>query len=412
MLFAIIKKELLLVRRDIHSLAVLFLMPTAFIIIMSLSLQDSFEEEKGNDKKIAVGLVFQSAADKKTALGQALMKIEGFSVRQYANYQLMTSSMQHDHLVAGLVLPAGLISSVQKNTKIKASDRLHLHYAATTPGYIRKLVHSSANRAVVSFQLDKLLASMTPDPLARKAQKERFLGDTLLVENEWVSQRVPSGVIETKLKNIPHSKPSSVQQTVPAWLIFSMFFVVIPISMTFLVEKQLGTLQRLRTMPVPSGYLMTGKLVPYLGINLLQALLMFLVGIYLVPMIGGEGLVLSNNAWLLIPMTLCISLAAISFALFIATFVKSTEQATTIGGTSNLLLGAIGGVMVPTFIMPEVMQNVAQLSPMNWGLEGFLSILLKQGDLASILPEMVKLIIFALCFFLLAMLFYRRKTIF
>ena len=54
MLFTIIRKELLLAARDIHALLVLFLMPTAFILIMSLSLQDSFhksEEEKRNTRE-------------------------------------------------------------------------------------------------------------------------------------------------------------------------------------------------------------------------------------------------------------------------------------------------------------------------------------------------------------------------
>jgi ABC-2 type transport system permease protein len=237
---------------------------------------------------------------------------------------------------------------------------------------------------------------MTPDPMARQKQKERFLGEKLLVEQEW---------------NLQQTKPSSVQQTVPAWLIFSMFFVVIPIAMTFLVEKQLGTLQRLKTMPVPPTYFLVGKLVPYLGINLTQALLMFLVGIYLVPLVGGTGLVLTSNAWLLIPMTISVSIAAISFALFIATIVNTSEQATTIGGTSNLLLGAIGGIMVPTFVMPEMMQNVAKISPMNWGLEGYLDILLKQGNFISIIPEMMKLIVFALVFFGAAILLYRRTSV-
>lgn len=395
MLLAVIKKELLLVRRDMHSLAVLFLMPLAFILIMSLSLQDSFETEKGSSKKFAVGMVFISDTDAETPMGLALKKINGFSVKPYANFQAMTAAIDSDHLIAGVVLPEGLIPAIKNNKTINNNNRLRLYFSATTPQHLRQLLHSSVNRIVVSFQLDKLLIKMTPDPMARQKQKQRFLGDKLLVEHEWNRQQI---------------KPSSVQQTVPAWLIFSMFFVVIPIAMTFLVEKQLGTLQRLKTMPVPSSYFLAGKLVPYLGINLTQALLMFLVGIYLVPLVGGTGLVLTSNAWLLIPMTISVSIAAISFALCIATFVKTSEQATTIGGTSNLLLGAIGGIMVPTFVMPEMMQKVAQISPMNWGLEGYLTILLKQGDFISIIPEMMKLTLFALVFFGVAIILYKRTS--
>src|SRR5271169_3040875 len=42
MLFALIKKELLALSRDVHGLAALFLMPVLFIIIMSLALKDVY----------------------------------------------------------------------------------------------------------------------------------------------------------------------------------------------------------------------------------------------------------------------------------------------------------------------------------------------------------------------------------
>jgi ABC-2 type transport system permease protein len=232
----------------------------------------------------------------------------------------------------------------------------------------------------------------SPDQLAKK---RKLLGKSL------ISTRDLSKFAERK-------HPSSVQQSVPAWLIFSMFFVVIPIATTIITEKQNGTHQRLMTLPVTDTYLLLGKLIPYLIINLIQTVLMFLVGIYLVPLLGGEGLVLLENAWLLIPMSLSVGISAISLALLIATFVQSTEQATTIGGVINLLLAAIGGIMVPIYVMPDVMQQIAVYSPMNWGLEGFLAILLREGQLSDILPYMRKLLILAAVFFILTLLNYRR----
>jgi ABC-2 type transport system permease protein len=42
MLLALIKKELLALVRDMHGLAVLFLMPMVFIVLMSLTLKDIY----------------------------------------------------------------------------------------------------------------------------------------------------------------------------------------------------------------------------------------------------------------------------------------------------------------------------------------------------------------------------------
>lgn len=104
----------------------------------------------------------------------------------------------------------------------------------------------------------------------------------------------------------------------------------------------------------------------YLCINIIHTLLMFLVGIYLLPDMGGQALHLSENALLLMHMSLAVSVAAISFPLLIATLVRMTEQAAMLGGVSSLIFAATGGVMSPTFVMFEVIQNFTHLSSMSW----------------------------------------------
>src|SRR5690349_11864015 len=48
------KKEWLALARDVHGLAVLFLMPAAFIVIMSLALSDAFSGDSGRRTDFAV----------------------------------------------------------------------------------------------------------------------------------------------------------------------------------------------------------------------------------------------------------------------------------------------------------------------------------------------------------------------
>ena len=52
----ILKKEFTLVLKDIHALLVLFIMPMAFILVMSLALPDSESDSKDKPK---IGLVFK-----------------------------------------------------------------------------------------------------------------------------------------------------------------------------------------------------------------------------------------------------------------------------------------------------------------------------------------------------------------
>ena len=65
MLPAFITKELLALRRDPHALAVLFLMPTAFILVMSLALRDSFRLDAESTLRVVVIDEDQSPASRR-----------------------------------------------------------------------------------------------------------------------------------------------------------------------------------------------------------------------------------------------------------------------------------------------------------------------------------------------------------
>jgi ABC-2 type transport system permease protein len=142
-----------------------------------------------------------------------------------------------------------------------------------------------------------------------------------------------------------------------------------------------------------------------------QAALMLAVGVCLMPLIGSEGLSLQGVKWAaLLLMLFAISLAAVSLALVLACLVSSHAQAATLGPILNVLMAALGGVMVPLFVMPPVMQKVASFSPMNWGLEGLLDVLLRSGDVASVLPEVVRLAGYSALMVGIAFLLFRRRV--
>jgi ABC-2 type transport system permease protein len=186
--------------------------------------------------------------------------------------------------------------------------------------------------------------------------------------------------------------PTSVQQNVPAWLVFAIFFVVIPVSNAVIRERQVGTLRRIRTTRVSNATLLLGKLIPYYAINQVQVIVMILVGIFVVPLLGGDALVLNGSLLALFTIASAVSFAALGYALLIAVIAKTTEQATIIGGAGNIILAALGGIMVPKFIMPSAMQDLTNLSPMSWGLNGFLDVLLRGGNVLSVLSESASLI--------------------
>jgi len=66
-----------------------------------------------------------------------------------------------------------------------------------------------------------------------------------------------------------------------------------------------------------------------------------------------------------------------------------------LGGGINIILAAIGGIMVPKSVMPEAMRQLAEVSPMSWALDAFLSLLVGHGSLNEVAPGCARLLLFA-----------------
>ncbi len=393
MLLSVIQKEIRLVLKDPHALLVLFLLPVVFILIMSLALQDRMSGDSQSHPK--VGLWVEEPAALEPDLRARFEALDGLSVIAAPERETLLQQLDRGDYLAVILLPRGF-SATLSNPRSADADKLQIIYAPSLPASLRRSILGSVREALGAAQVRRLFTYDDISEAERQSRIDHLLGRTL--------------VVTRSRGDADSSPPNSVQQSVPAWLIFSMYFVVLPIATTLLTERQQGTLQRLRTLPVSGSVLLLGKLIPYLIINLIQAALMLLVGIHLVPLLTGEGLQLGANAWLLLPLILAVSLSAISFALLIATRARTSEQATTLGGISNLILAAIGGIMVPTFVMPELMQHIAALSPMNWALEGFFAVLLRQDNGAQVGPEILKLLALSGILFSLALYSYRELT--
>jgi ABC-2 type transport system permease protein len=195
---------------------------------------------------------------------------------------------------------------------------------------------------------------------------------------------------------------TAVQQSVPAWLIFGMFFVVIPISGVLIQERHDGTLARMVTFGVRPGAMLGGKLIAFMLLNWAQLGLMLVVGRWVVPLLGGDMLHLEiAPGWFLVTVA-ATSAAAVCLALLIAAYSRNFELAAALGGGLNVLLAAIAGVMVPRMLMPPSLQAVSEWSPMGWALDAMQSVFLGDPDAKFILPRVGLLFGFALICLLLS----------
>lgn len=406
-LAALWRKETLALVRDRHGLAALFLMPAIFILVMSLALRDAFVP--GLPADLGYAIVDLDRSEASQALEQQLAAVD--LLREFGvleNETLARKAVASGRIAFVLVIPAGFAAQLATTAPdpARTGATLRMLTDPTVPLAVRNGFRQQVEAELTRLQLTGLLAR---------------IGRTLMIPElrELASNAPPPQVLTEAVRgkaidggnDAPLTLPSSVQQNVPAWLIFSMFFVVVPISAVFIAERQHGTLQRLATQQVSFGLILAGKLLPFFVVNQVQAVVMVLVGQHLVPLAGGEALVLPASAASLFALWLvaaAVSLAAVAWALLIASMARTAEQATVIGGVGNILMGAIGGIMVPRFVMPATMQPLTQVSPMAWALDGFHRVMLRDGIAADILPPAAALVSFALAALAVAILLNRR----
>jgi len=384
MLLALIKKELLALARDMHGLAALFLMPMIFIVLMSLTLKDIYRPPLA---ELSYAIDVRDNGTPAQWLLQVWRRSHGAPKPLDANWEAQLRSGALKYVI---VLEPGLSAELESAAlSTKAQIRL-----LAEPGIDANLFNALRAELVgASGELKARLALAVPG-----------------------TSGPPPGASIQALVNAERystagSRPTSVQQNVPAWLVFGMFFVVASLSSLFVQERSSGALGRLRSLGVSRLMLLVSKALPYLGVNALQAVLMLAAGIWLMPLIGGDALSLSGIHWGALLLALAaVSLAAVSLSLALACLVRSHAQAATVGPMVNVLMAAAGGIMVPKFVMPGFMQRLVEVSPMNWGLEALLTVLLRGGGVADTLPQVGRLVMFAAAMFVLAVFLFRRPA--
>lgn len=407
MLIASIFKELRLLSRDLHGVAVLFMMPILFMLIMSAALSNDNELSQESP------IVLLSAPDQ--PLNEALLhalKTEKLNIQQGDLAQL--EHFQEDLQAGKFSL---LIANLnEKSTALSDEKRLQLWLNPSVDrGWllgVKGIVQKHYTQLRLAQYLDDNHITLQNNKRKQIKEIEKKVNQDLDKKfaqiNDYLAQTLWQEVyLNRQGKEV--AKPNSVQHSVPAWLIFGMFFIMIPLSNVMAMERQTNTITRLRMARASAWKLIVAKLIPYFLINQLQFVGMVALGYWVLPKLDMPAFTLIGSWANYAILASCVSLAALGYGLFISVIARSTEHAVVLGGGGIIIMAAIGGIMVPTYVMPDIMQTVAQCSPMGWALTGFQQLLLNQATLQQIAQPLWLLSGFGIAMLLIAAMLYAHQ---
>lgn len=419
-LWAATYKEFLLLLRDFGGLIILFLMPLILVITVTIIQENTAQNVFTS--KIPLLIIDNDSNElsksiisnlEKNNLFKMVNKIDGKSISEKDANDLV---LKGEYKLA-IVIPAGLTENL--NAKVAQNvAKILSEFEISEDTIIAEREIGIQNIKLyfdptlqVSFRnaikngIDNMISKIESQSIYKVFENELEIENNVFENIDFIN------FLEINpQKNNVEIKPNSVQHNVPAWTLFAIFFIIVPLSINIVKEKNQGTFVRLKTNPISYATILGGKVVIYLLVCLIQFTLMLLVGLYLFPYLGLPNFEINGSYLLLFLVAIFSGLSAIGLGILIGTIADTQEQSAPFGATLVVILAALGGVWVPVFAMPDIIQLFARISPMNWGLNCFYDVIIRNENIIDIFPEISMLGLFFIIVLVLAVYYDKVKN--
>ena len=167
-------------------------------------------------------------------------------------------------------------------------------------------------------------------------------------------------------------------------------------------EAESGTLDRILSTRVTMTRLLLGKLTYLSLVAVLQLAVMF---------VWGEmffGLELHRHVPGFLVMSVVTALACSSFGLVLAAISRSRMQLVALSNLSILVMSALGGSMVPRYLLSEKVQKLGLITLNAWAIDGFVKVFWREEPLINLWPQVGVLLAASAVLFALARRVARR----
>lgn len=359
-----IQKELYHIFRDRRSLFILFGMPIAQILLFGFAITNEINN-------VDVAILNHS---KDTTTEEIVNKIAAskyFTIKQFINSEAaIEAAFQSGEVKAVLNFEQDFSKKLIKEQKAS----IQIITDATDP--------NTAN-AITNYM----------QAILQNYQQSQNQGV------EIAYQIVP----QTRLLYNPELK--SVFMFVPGVMtVILMLVSAMMTSISITREKELGTMEILLVSPLKPVQVIIGKVVPYIFLSIINAVVIVLLSIFLFKMpVQGSLLLLGAESVLFI-------ITSLALGILISTIAK-TQQAAMMISLMGLMLPVIllSGFIFPISSMPLPLQIISNIIPAKWFIIIIKGIMLKGVGLSYIWKETLILVGMTILFIVLSIKKYKIR---
>lgn len=407
-ILSVLKNDLKLLLRDRGGLAVLFLMPLAFVLPISFALgsgdgyginEDAGEQlpvinyDGGDHAQELLDILessFQIENDFTTE--QAALAVDCAQTGPACDEKIATALVEGSERIAALLIPPGFSAAIDAGQHIT----LTMLYDPVADAADRQLFEGVIEGAAMQLSIENQISMgegqfddmliFAPEELHESIREQQRAAETQEEQEPALS------LVKVEPDNFTLLQtPDTYQQTVPGYTVMYVFFIIVYLNSAIQDEKHNGTFKRLFSLPVSRRNLLGGKLLTGLVIGLAQVAIMFGIGVFVFGMDLGQDLV----ALFLLSVSLVTAATAIGLA-----------AATTNAGNvllAPVIVGALlGGCMFPIDLMPQFLRIVSYVVPHSWAMTGYQDLMVRGQGLLQVLPQIGVLLAFAAVFFVIS----------
>jgi drug efflux transport system permease protein len=373
-LWRVIAKELLQIRRDRRMLPVIFVSPVVMIVVFGFAVNTDVtnvpmvlvDQDKSAASRDLVTRFVQSGYFELVGLADRAEDVDGWLVDSRAQLGLVIARGYGSDLASGRTAAVQVIA-----------DGSDASSASIALGYASALVQGLG----VELQTERLRAAAGSAGRGRPGQL----------------------VLEPRVFYNPDLK--SRWFYVPAVLAMVLMLMTMLLSAMGVVrEKEVGTMEQLIVTPIRPWQLLVGKLAPFALIGIVQVFLITGVAVL------GFGVPLRGSFALLLGLTLLFLLVTLGVGLLVSTVVKTQQQAMMAAAFLAMLpMVYLSGLIFPIENMPPLIQLVTYAVPLRYYAEIIRGVFLRGSGIGVLWPEALTLLLMGLGILTVAALRFRKR---
>ena len=396
-------KDLKLFFIDKKAVMLTFLLPIIIISLFAFAFGGLGGKRTSQPIDLLISDLDQSASSQKIIA--KLDSLEGLRIKikeiEWAKDQVIKGNY-----VGVLVFNKGFDESLKNNEPLKYEllydEAREMEIGMLQPVLIGNLMESVGKESItqnISSYMDDKFPGMS------SIIKDQIISD---VTAEGGSASFEANTELTMTSLVGEEEESSnlgLVQAVSGTAILMLLFSVSAMAAVILEEKENGTLKRLLYSPITANDILYGKMLIAFFISLLQLTIMFVFAWL------AFGLKLFVNPLALALVIIATAFAVSGFGMFLASISKTRQQAAGLSMLIILTMSAIGGSMVPLYIMPAIMKKIAIISVNYWGIQAFYDIFWRELPTVDILPKIGVLIGIGIVMTLISIPLFKKNII-